>query len=106
MAAAAHEELLNEFQGRILPPDHPVTRRVARVVSRILAANHLGALKATTAPVGARVPSDDFWGSGVPNGADLAPEVGGREWHLMVVNDEKMVNAMASFGVCLCVSVR
>lgn len=29
---------------------------------------------------------------------DVAPGVGGRQWELLVVNDDKIVNAAASYG--------
>jgi hypothetical protein len=105
MAKEAYSQLAEEFQGRILPPQHPITRHVERVVNRILHANNLGSLAHAAHGSGRPVTpesifgADDPWASGgTDQGAPLAPESGGREWRLLVVNDEKMVNAMASFG--------
>ncbi|KAJ3556855.1 hypothetical protein NM688_g1791 [Phlebia brevispora] len=101
LAAAAREELIQEFGRKALPANHPLTIHVRRVVSRILEANNLGTLKSSGKPSAFREP-DDVWD---PDGAfgssrteQVNPGAGGREWELMVVNDDKMVNAMAAFG--------
>jgi len=99
MAKESHEELLNEFRGKILSPDHPLTQAVREVVARILEASNLGSLKAEPAfiqQVGASI--EDLWHADVQASDDPVPGSGGREWRLMVVNDPKVVNAMASFG--------
>ncbi|KAI0822120.1 peptidase family M48-domain-containing protein [Trametes gibbosa] len=96
LADAAHQELLQEFKGKILPPNHPLSRHIRRVVERILEANGLGTLKAPEV-AGTQVrPSADVWSAVDPD--LIPPEVGGKEWHLFVVNDDSVVNAMASFG--------
>ena len=41
-AGGGYEEVLQEFSGKILPPDHPYTRLVAKVVERLLP--HTGGL--------------------------------------------------------------
>ncbi|KAI0631713.1 peptidase family M48-domain-containing protein [Trametes polyzona] len=95
LAETAHQQLLHEFKGKVLPPNHPLTRHIRRVVERILEANGLGTLEAPE--IHTRLKSrKDIW-SGEP---DLPPDVGGsnRQWHLFVVNDDRVVNAMASFG--------
>ena len=90
--------MLNEFKGKVLPPNHPLTRHVRRVTSRILEASNLGTLDAPDVhrPHGA----EELWGSGGGASSDeLPPEVGGpKKWHLFVVNDERVVNAMAAYG--------
>lgn len=99
MAKASHEQLLEEFRGRILPPNHPLTQAVRDVVTRILAASNLGSLRAE--PTFARqagTPVEDLWHADVQNREVPVPGSGGREWRLVVVNDSKVVNAMASFG--------
>jgi len=95
---------------------------VHRVVSRILDANDLGTLRDDLRPaIPARTalrPSFGFGGddgSGSGDGdegaADLwDPDAAGRgavhngagrkEWNLLVVNDQKVVNAMATPGMC------
>ncbi|CCM00306.1 uncharacterized protein FIBRA_02336 [Fibroporia radiculosa] len=98
LAKVSYEELLSEYQGKILPEHHPLTRHVRRVVSRILEASNLGTLAfekpgylVTTGP------SDDLWSTSTQT-ADTPPGAGGRVWNLLVVNDDRMVNAMASYG--------
>ncbi|CDO76585.1 hypothetical protein BN946_scf184950.g11 [Trametes cinnabarina] len=95
LAQTAHQELLREFKGKVLPPNHPVARHIRRVVTRILEANGLGTLDAPD--VHKRLmPLDGFVS---PSDIErIPPEVGGKEWHLFVVNDDRIVNAMASFG--------
>ncbi|KII90433.1 hypothetical protein PLICRDRAFT_38973 [Plicaturopsis crispa FD-325 SS-3] len=90
LAKEMYSQLIEEYKGHILPPNHAVTRHVKRVVSRLLAANNLG-----------HFASDEFadgWGVPVDRGDGVTPESGGREWHLLVVNDPKTPNAMASGG--------
>ncbi|KAI6043130.1 peptidase family M48-domain-containing protein [Pisolithus marmoratus] len=46
---------------------------------------------------------DDIWAEDAfaaarPRTTNAVPESGGKEWHLLVVNDPKVVNAMATFG--------
>ncbi|KAK7696428.1 hypothetical protein QCA50_001085 [Cerrena zonata] len=100
LAKEAHDELISEFEGRILPPNHPVTRHVRRVVTRILEANNLGTLKSSAPRSQSVQVQQEIWGTDVELGRQepVAPGAGGREWELMVVNDDKMVNAGASYG--------
>lgn len=100
LAEAAHQQLMHEFKGKVLPPNHPLSRHIRRVVERILEANNLGTLKSPDA-TSRLLPSTDVWSMGEPD--RIPPEVGGKEWHLFVVNDDKVVNAMASFGETLVV---
>ncbi|KAJ8488027.1 hypothetical protein ONZ51_g3798 [Trametes cubensis] len=95
LAEAAHQQMLQEFKGKVLPPDHPLTRHIRRVVTRILEANNLGTLEAPDVHTRHR-PATDIWAAGDVD--RISPEAGGKEWHLFVVNDDKVVNAMASFG--------
>ena len=99
MAKASHEQLLHEFRGKVLPSNHPLTLAIRQVVTRILEASNLGSLKAEPAFIqqpGASI--EDFWHADVQAREEPVPGSGGREWRLMVVNDPKVVNAMASFG--------
>ena len=90
-----------------------------RVVSRILDANDLGTLRGDprTPKTPARTvlqPSRGFGSNGdgeeappdlwdpdanAPGRRDGAQGAGGKEWNLLVVNDEKIVNAMAAPGM-------
>ncbi|KAF8558402.1 hypothetical protein OG21DRAFT_1504142 [Imleria badia] len=93
---ASYESLFSEFEGRILPAHHPITRHVHRVVSDLLEASDLGTLHSTNSP---KSPADDdgFWHDD-PAARPHDPDRGGKEWNLLVVNDPKIVNALASFG--------
>lgn len=95
---ASYTSLVSEFEGSILPPHHPITRHVHRVVSELLEGSNLGSLHSTNLP---KSPADDdgFWHDD-PLAARLQdPDRGGKEWNLLVVNDPKIVNALASFGM-------
>ncbi|EIN04507.1 hypothetical protein PUNSTDRAFT_122835 [Punctularia strigosozonata HHB-11173 SS5] len=108
-----HQELVQEFRGKILPPNHPLTLQIRKVVERILTANDLGHLKGSEPSVtlpqllsqalpglGAHDESGG-WDPYLNRGAnDVAPGTGGggREWNLLVVNDPNVVNAMATYG--------
>jgi len=101
-AQAAYAQLLAEFRGKILPTDHPITRHVRRVITGILDANNLGTLHSSEPH---RQPSaeGDSWAehpyrAARPQTVNATPESGGKEWNLLVVNDPKVVNAMAMFG--------
>ena len=103
LAAAAREQVIEEFGRKALPTNHPLTIHVRRIVTQILEANNLGHLKSSGRPVSVRDP-EDLWdpdaGFGAGRTEDVQPGVGGTEWELMVVNDDKVVNAMASYGSC------
>jgi hypothetical protein len=97
----AKEQLANlqqELGPRILPASHPLTKHVTRVVERILSANNLGSLAHASAAPAPASWSADPWGDdgGIAPGTAAGTE--GREWHLLVVDDPKTVNAFASFG--------
>ena len=120
LAKTAHSELLSEFQGKILPPNHPLTKHIRRVVATILEANDLGKLQDhdevghapqgllsrvfSPHPNGTVSPNDtgnDNWNpdSSRPNVEISSENVKNtREWNLLVVNDDKMANAMATYG--------
>jgi metalloendopeptidase OMA1, mitochondrial len=94
--------LLEAFKGNLLPQNHPITVEVTRVVSRILESSNLGTVKggdtSFTMPGGSDA---DGWSWDADAGmrtADPAPGTGTKEWMVLVVNDPKVVNAMASFG--------
>ncbi|PIL32539.1 hypothetical protein GSI_05242 [Ganoderma sinense ZZ0214-1] len=95
LAAAAHQEMLQEFQGKVLPPNHPITRHVRRVTQRILEGSNLGTLDAPDVQRAKGL--EDLWS--FTERDELPPEVGGaKQWHLFVVADDSTVNAMASYG--------
>lgn len=99
MAKESHEQLLQEFRGKILSPNHPLTQGIRGIVTRILEASNLGSLKTEptfTQQIGTSI--EDLWHADVQNRDEPVPGSGGREWRLMVVDDPEVVNAMASFG--------
>lgn len=89
--------MLKEFRGKVLPPDHPITRHVRRVTQRLLEGSNLGTLDAPD--IHRAKGAEDVWSFTERDG--LPPEVGGKEWHLFVVADDSNVNAMASYGECI-----
>ncbi|KAI0791292.1 peptidase family M48-domain-containing protein [Abortiporus biennis] len=95
LAQAAHEEILSEFKGKILPADHLLTKHIRRVVTRLLDSSNLGVLKSSGPPV-----QSDVWNpdSSFGRTETVAPGLGGREWELIVVNDDKIANAAATYG--------
>ncbi|KAF9650414.1 hypothetical protein BDM02DRAFT_1433520 [Thelephora ganbajun] len=99
MAKASHEQLLEDFRGKILPPNHPLTQAVRDIVTNILEASDLGSLKMEPTFIQQTGNSvEDLWDADVQKREEPVPGSGGREWRLIVVNDPKVVNAMASFG--------
>lgn len=107
MAKASHEQLLQEFRGKILPPNHPLTQAVREVVTKILEASNLGSLKSEPTFIQQTDASiEDLWHADLQKGEEPVPGSGGREWRLMVVDDPKVVNAMASFGQQLTICFR
>lgn len=119
---ASYTELSNQYRGKLLPPSHVITHHVRRVVSRILDANNLGTLREAgdhqRTSISARTalrPSFAWGGDDGGDGSDVAPDLwdpdaagrgvvhadSGKEWNLLVVNDPKVVNAMAAPGSCI-----
>ncbi|KAJ7064784.1 peptidase family M48-domain-containing protein [Mycena amicta] len=98
----ALDETLKEFEGRILPEDHPITQLVRRITRRIITASNLGHLRGDSPDFGA--PVYDPWGSfttaNIPRPSTMFPD---KEWVVLVVNDRRLVNAFAAPGL-VCVS--
>ncbi|CAA7264597.1 unnamed protein product [Cyclocybe aegerita] len=100
--------LLAELKPATLPANHPLSRHVRRVVSRILHASNLGRIKGegqsipTLSPFGLAQDGEHSWNPDASFGAPAsAGNVYGpqKEWEVVVVNDRKMVNAMAAPGL-------
>ncbi|KAI0321738.1 peptidase family M48-domain-containing protein [Amylostereum chailletii] len=101
---SSYQVLMDEFKGKVLPSDHVITRHIHRVVSRILEANDLGSLRSLEPQTNMPFESvlfgtedrvfEDSWSSNTP----AAPDSARKTWNLLVVNDSKMVNAMATPG--------
>ncbi|KAL5480288.1 OMA1_2 [Sanghuangporus weigelae] len=110
-----YKDLLKEFRGRILPPDHPLTRQIESVVSTILEANGLGILSSTYPEslnqkvVDGPGPDVEIWN---PDSSQTEPDLvtddssafdtydakKRRKWNLLVVADDNVVNAMVVNG--------
>ena len=99
---ASYTSLLSEFEGKILPANHPITRHVHRVVSDLLDASDLGILRSSN-PRKSPADDDGFWHedpfTAAPPDHHTSPDRSGKEWNLLVVNDPTIVNALASFGM-------
>ncbi|KAF8152548.1 peptidase family M48-domain-containing protein [Crassisporium funariophilum] len=107
----SRNQLRTELEPATLPASHPISRHVYRVVTRILQASNLGVIRGSTQSAQPSILSrfglgtDTFgnaWNpdSDVGAAADPGPTYGpDKEWDVIVVNDRKMINAMASPGV-------
>lgn len=125
LAKAEHKAFLEEYKGKIIPPTDPTAQQIAQVVARLLEANSLGILKPpasnplTSGGIFGRFDNDDLdemstkdtWDpdlsrnletSGFSEDEDAYASSKGsssmREWNLIVVNDDKIVNAAAGHG--------
>ncbi|KAI5123023.1 hypothetical protein M0805_007644 [Coniferiporia weirii] len=107
IAEQEQASLQEEYKGRILPSNHPVVQQIRRIVSAILEANNLGVVKGEyPAYTGPGPGSEDMWdpdsertGYRESDGSDTHTNT--REWNLIVVHDEKVVNAAASHGTII-----
>jgi hypothetical protein len=98
---ATRTQFREQFRDQMFPPNHPITKHVRRVVSRILSSSNLGTLSdERLTPVGPPIPNvdGDFWNPDVnPGGLERPPAVD-KEWDVVVVNNHKIVNASATPG--------
>jgi metalloendopeptidase OMA1, mitochondrial len=106
MGALAYDELTSEYKGRILSPTHPTARQIARVVTRILEANNLGALKSSHSSYPTPLepflnPGEELWTADYSSDDRAASRSKDTEWNLIVVDDDKTVNAAAAYGTCV-----
>ncbi|KAF8639023.1 hypothetical protein AX17_001775 [Amanita inopinata Kibby_2008] len=105
----ARTQVRHELHDEILPLNHPISRHVRRVVQRILTSNNLGIVKGgmnvhslptrlTLGEFGGDIwePDTDFRQASSVSGSSLSPE---KEWDVIVVNNPKMINAMAVPGM-------
>ena len=90
-----------------LPPDHPITKHVERIVRRIITANNLGTLVVDNVQNQSKDAGfSSGWGGGEV-GAELdseGKEVGkpygpGKTWDVIVINDPHTINAAANPGM-------
>ena len=99
--------MVQELRHATLPPDHPLSRHVRRVVTQILHASNLGCIRgeqkpSLPSPFGLSVdPEGNTWNPDTDVGAARNPGASygpTKEWDVIVVNDMKMINAMANPG--------
>ncbi|KAJ7255792.1 peptidase family M48-domain-containing protein [Mycena haematopus] len=99
----ALQETLDQFRGRILPLEHPLTQQVRRITRRIITASNLGYIAGDLHdPVVDTwgVMTEDFSGADIPHPPTMHPD---KEWVVLVVDDMNFVNAFAAPGL-VCVS--
>ncbi|KAJ6489946.1 peptidase family M48-domain-containing protein [Mycena sanguinolenta] len=104
----ALQETLEQYRGRILPFDHPLSRQVRRITRRIITASNLGYIAGESDDPDA--PGLDTWGAAMEGldlpGAEIPrPPTMHRDkkWVVLVVDDMNFVNAFAAPGL-VCVS--
>ncbi|KAJ4497381.1 peptidase family M48-domain-containing protein [Lentinula lateritia] len=105
----ALQQTLAQFQGRILPDEHPVTMQVKRVVQTVLDASHLGAVRGYSQPhqqfSSNDFANDDTWSSSSSSSSikssPAAIASAGKEWTVIVVDERKIVNAAATPGAVI-----
>ncbi|KAL5512414.1 hypothetical protein ACEPAG_3406 [Sanghuangporus baumii] len=110
-----YKDLLKEFRGRILSPEHPLTRQIEIVVSTILEANGLGSLSSTYPEslnqkvINGLGPDVEIWNPDASqtetdlvtddsSAFDTYDTKNRRKWNLLVVADDNVVNAMVVNG--------
>lgn len=93
-------QLKQELAGQVLPPNHPLSLHVRRVASRILRSSNLGRIHGeTTVPLSTFGFDDDVWKPKDDYGAAARHSYGPeKEWEVVVVHDNKVINAMAAPG--------
>ncbi|KAJ6570818.1 peptidase family M48-domain-containing protein [Mycena vulgaris] len=96
------EETLHEFQGRILPSNHPLTQQVRRITRRIITSSNLGHLEGELPDPEQLL---DLWrgdtaAAEIPRPHSMHPA---KEWVVLVINEKNLINAFAAPGL-VCVS--
>lgn len=90
-----YNELLKEYEGKILDPSHPVSVHVRQIVNRLLEASELGRVIDENDQ---GTPGDTWNGDSMLGDAHETHVPPPRRWKLLVVND-LTINAMASYGI-------
>ncbi|WVQ78785.1 hypothetical protein IAT38_000876 [Cryptococcus sp. DSM 104549] len=104
-------QTLNEYSRALLPPNHPISKRVRKVATRIIESSGLGRVKSTgeMGAVEGKVPEwgggqdlglgDIFMGgSSGSSGGDHLKEGKETEWEVYVIDDKKTKNAFVLPG--------
>ncbi|KXN83762.1 Mitochondrial metalloendopeptidase OMA1 [Leucoagaricus sp. SymC.cos] len=94
-----NQQTRRELGNRILPPDHPISVHVRQVASRIIQHSDLGYVRGEPSPHQSFgdgwVLEDDF------SRSERKPYGRHREWDVIVVNDNKVINAAANPGLIM-----
>ncbi|KAG6908562.1 hypothetical protein DXG01_004120 [Tephrocybe rancida] len=99
------DSVLEEHQHRTLPQNHVISRHVRRVVTQILTASNLGHIRGESSlshfvqpmPSGGHPGEEAPWDPDTQRGSSTAGAQGHeRVWEVVVVNDNRTVNAMAA----------
>jgi hypothetical protein len=101
MGQASYTQTMQQFGGKILPPNHPISRRVRAVATRIVERNGLGKMKSGHAFDSLEQAMGSWgWGpSNTPNNAaEYTPPDESTEWEVYVVDDAKTKNAFVIPG--------
>lgn len=91
-------ELLNDSEGRLLPPKHPTALRVQRVVQRILDGNGLGVAEVAHASPRGLGAALETTGEGIEDAGEGKAAGGQKRWMIWVVDKPQEVNAAVAFG--------
>ncbi|KAF8346463.1 peptidase family M48-domain-containing protein [Amanita rubescens] len=96
----ARAEIRGKMGDKILDDRHPVSRHVRRVVQRILSSNGLGSVKGMDSELKVTdVFSGNIWDPDAVLQSSSATRIGPeKDWEVIVVDDPKIVNAMATPG--------
>ncbi|KAF9035225.1 peptidase family M48-domain-containing protein [Panaeolus papilionaceus] len=114
-ASTLRSSMKSELASKTLPPNHPISLHVQRVVTRLLSASSLGSLSTPSPPsphsssfdgdimggLGALFETQSIAGNKKDVAGGKMNSVYGKEkkWDVIVVNDPRVVNAMASPGL-------
>ncbi|BEI92837.1 uncharacterized protein CcaverHIS019_0504650 [Cutaneotrichosporon cavernicola] len=99
---ATYSETMAQLQGQLLPPNHPVTRRVREIAKRIVERNGLGRVKeGHTLSTIEEVMGSWGMGGGMESPGNISATEEGNEnaeWEVYVVDDSKTMNAFVIPG--------
>ncbi|KAJ8514345.1 hypothetical protein ONZ45_g8118 [Pleurotus djamor] len=112
LGQASRAEVHAEYRDKILPPNHPLTLHVQGIVQRILTSSNLGMVKAPHQPIFLQPSSqpvstsEDLWGveedaynNAAASTSQDTNRISQRDWEVVVINDQQVVNAAASPGI-------
>ncbi|EIW68973.1 hypothetical protein TREMEDRAFT_39304 [Tremella mesenterica DSM 1558] len=98
-------QTLNEYSTHVLPPNHPITRRVRDIAARIIESSGLGRVKSGGEMGAIEGKMPEAWNSEIRmsdvlfGGGHLDDDVGSStEWEVYVIDDQKIKNAFVLPG--------